>query len=262
MTIDDDQFAIASAEQRPDLIPAFAELATPVWPSFIAGDRAIVDHWDRLFCIGLARFQFLVLRVTRSGAEQVVATSNSVPFFWAHPDDDASLPDDGWDAVLTAGVEAFAAGRTANALSALSIVVAPEMRGSAVAERLLLNMKDCARHTGFEALVAPVRPTRKPAYPLTAFEDYLGWTSDGGDAPFDPWVRKHVQLGARIVKVAPRSMTVTAPLSRWTAWTGIRFPVSGGYHLPGGLAPLAVDCSTGTGLYEEPNVWMRHPLRP
>ncbi|WP_055047368.1 hypothetical protein [Devosia sp. A16] len=194
MSIDDGQFAIVSAEQRPDLIPAFGALAAPVWPSFIDGDRAVLDHWDRLFGMGLARFQFLMLRVSGSGAEQVVATSNGIPFVWTSPDDDASLPDDGWDAVLAAGIEAFAAGRTANALSALSIVVAPAMRGSALAERLLLNMKDCARQNGFEALVAPVRPTRKSAYPLTAFEDYLGWTTDSG-APFDPWVRKHWQLG-------------------------------------------------------------------
>jgi hypothetical protein len=257
----DDQFTLVSAEQRPDLIPAFAELAAPVWPAFIDGDRAIIECWDRLFDAGLSRFQFVVLRTGPRGAEQVVASSNSIPFAWAQPEDDASLSDDGWDAVLSAGVEAFVAGRPVNALSALSIVVAPELRGSDLAERLLRNMKARATKDGLQALVAPVRPTRKPSYPLTSFADYLGWTTDSG-APFDPWVRKHWQLGARIVKVAPRSMTVAAPLSQWTDWTGLRFPISGRFHLPGGLAPLVVDCSAGTGLYEEPNVWMRHPLEP
>jgi hypothetical protein len=252
-------FAIVSAAERPDLVPAFGALGAAVWPAFIDGDRAIVEHWDRLFEAGLARFQFLVLRTSADGAEQVVATSNSIPFAWANPADDTSLPDAGWDAVLASGMEAFVAGRKANALSALAIVVAPEMRGSALAERLLLNMKASASENGLEALVAPVRPTRKPDYPLASFGEYLGWTTDNG-APFDPWVRKHWQLGARIVRVAPRSMTVTAPLSQRTEWTGIRFPASGRYHVPGGLAPLVADCAAGTGLYEEPNVWMRHPL--
>lgn len=261
MSSDAEQFAIVSAEQRPDLVPAFDELGASVWPPFIDGDRAIIDHWPRLFEPRLARFQFVVVRRSPSGAEQVVATSNSIPFCWAQPDDDASLPDNGWDAVLAAGVETLSTGRAANALSALAIVVTPELRGSALAERLLRNMKQCASLHGLEALVAPVRPTRKSAYPLTTFDDYLGWTRDGG-APFDPWVRKHWQLGARIVKVAPRSMTVAAALSQWTDWTGLRFPVSGQYHLPGGLAPLVVDGAAGTGLYEEPNVWMRHPLQP
>lgn len=116
-----------------------------------------------------------------------------------------------------------------------------------------------ARQSGLEALVAPVRPTKKPAYPLTSFADYISWTTADG-APFDPWVRKHWQLGARLVKIAPCSMRVQAPLSQWTGWSGLRFPVSGPYHVEGGLAPLMADCETGLGLYEEPNVWMRHRL--
>ncbi len=255
----DDQFAIVSVEERPDLLAAFDALAAPVWPAFINGDAAIVEHWDRLFDTGLSRFQFMALHTGPAGDEQVVATSNSIPFVWSDPQGDTSLPDDGWDAVFASGVEAFATGAKTNALSALSIVVAPELRGSALARRLLLNMKTCAGRNGLRALVAPVRPTRKSAYPLTSFEDYVGWTADGG-APFDPWLRKHWQLGAQIVKVAPRSMTVMAPLSQWTEWTGIRFPVSGRYHVPGGLAPLVVDGLAGTGLYQEPNVWMRHSL--
>jgi len=256
-----DQLAIVSAEQRPDLVPAFDVLGAPVWPAFIDGDQVIAAHWNRLFATGLSRFQFMALRTGPAGEEQVVATSNSIPFAWTDPEDDRSLPDDGWDAVLTSGVGAFAAGAKANALSALSIVVAPELRGSALAERLLRNMKAVAAETGLEALVAPVRPTRKSAYPLTSFEDYVAWTTEDG-APFDPWVRKHWQLGARVVKVASRSMTVEAPLSQWTEWTGIRFPVSGRYHVPGGLGPLIADRLAGTGLYQEPNVWMRHPLEP
>ncbi len=156
-------------------------------------------------------------------------------------------------------MKAFAAGTKVNAVSALSIVVAPELRGSTLAERLLRNMKACAIENGLAALVAPVRPTRKSAYPLASFEDYVAWHNDDG-APFDPWVRKHWQLGARILKVAPRSMTVEAPLAQWTEWTGVRFPVSGRYHVPGGLGPLVADRLAGTGLYQEPNVWMRHPL--
>jgi hypothetical protein len=87
----------------------------------------------------------------------------------------------------------------------------------------------------------------------------MGWTTANG-APFDPWLRKHWQLGARIVKIAPCSMRVEAPLAQWTEWSGLRFPVSGPYHVEGGLAPLMADCGDGIGLYEEPNVWMRHGL--
>ncbi len=171
------------------------------------------------------------------------------------------LPDEGWDAVLTTGVEAAASGQKPNALSALAIVVAPDMRGSDLAERLIANMKDSAsaKRPRCARVAHPCGPRRKPAYPLTSFADYMGWTTADG-APFDPWVRKHWQLGARIAKFAPRSMRVQAPLSQWTEWSGLRFPVSGPYHVEGRLAPLMADCGTGLGLCEEPNVWMRHRL--
>ena len=72
--------------------------------------------------------------------------------------------------------------------------------------------------------------------------------------------RLETRLGARLVKIAPNSMRVEAPLSQWSEWSGLRFPVSGPYHLEGGLTPLIADCESGLGLYKEPNVWMRHRL--
>lgn len=257
--IDGAGVTLVSAEQRPDLIPAFADLNAPAWPKFLDGDEAIIECWDSLFTDGLSRYQFAAVRLDEQGEEKVLAVSNSIPFIWPRPDDDASLPDGGWDEVLRDGVEALAAGQKTNALSALAIVVSPELRGSDLAERLLVNMKASAIENGLQALVAPVRPTKKAAYPLTSFADYMDWTTAEG-APFDPWVRKHWKLGAQIVKVAPRSMTVFAPLSQWTDWTDLRFPVSGPYHLEGGLAPMIVDGTAGTGLYEEPSIWLRHPL--
>ncbi|MBB3656480.1 hypothetical protein FHX15_001708 [Rhizobium sp. BK650] len=254
------EITLVSAEERPDLIPAFDELGAAVWPKFIGGDEIVVKYWNSLFSENLRRHQFLALGIDRHGNEQVLATSNSIPFVWGTPDDDASLPDAGWDAVLADGVHILTQGRKPNALSALAIVVSPAMRGSHLAERLIANMKADAGHHGFQALVAPVRPTRKQAYPLIPFADYMAWTTADG-APFDPWVRKHWQLGARLVKIAPRSMRVSAPLSQWTEWTGLRFPVSGPYHVEGGLAPLIADCENGIGLYEEPNIWMRHRLQ-
>lgn len=257
--IEDSGVTLVSAEQRQDLIPAFAELNSPTWPKFLGGDEAIIECWDSLFTDGLSRYQFAAVRVDEQGEERVLAASNSIPFVWPRPDDHVSLPDGGWDEVLRGGVDALSARRKANALSALAIVVSPELRGSDLAERLLRNMKACAIKNGLQALVAPVRPTKKMMYPLASLGDYMDWTTADG-APFDPWVRKHWKLGAQIVKIAPCSMTVSAPLSQWTEWTGLRFPVSGSYHVEGGLAPMIADCTDGTGLYEEPNIWLRHPL--
>jgi hypothetical protein len=88
---------------------------------------------------------------------------------------------------------------------------------------------------------------------------YARWTRADG-APFDPWLRTHRRLGATFLGVAPRSMVVTGTLAEWQAWTGMEFPASGVYVVPGALAPVMIDRRRDLGRYVEPNVWMRHDL--
>jgi hypothetical protein len=106
-------------------------------------------------------------------------------------------------------------------------------------------------------LVAPVRPSWKDRYPLTPIDRYASWRREDG-LPFDPWLRVHARLGARILRPEPRSMEITAPTSDWEAWTQMAFPDDGEYVFPGGLAPLSVNARTGT--YWEPNIWMQHDV--
>jgi hypothetical protein len=98
-------------------------------------------------------------------------------------------------------------------------------------------------------LVVPLRPTRKPEFPLTPFENYISWTQTNSpvnhlsngilhqqkndapisanscnlsyDLPFDPWLRKHVRLGGNIVKIAPSSMVIEGTVAEWKDWTGV-----------------------------------------
>lgn len=252
-----DSLQIVTAADRPDLRTAGDALAAAVWPAFLDGDSATLDCWARIFEPGLDRFQLFALSRNADGSEELAATANSIPFILPSPKDDNSLPDGGWSAALRGGVDAHARGNCPNALSALSIVVSPSVRGGALAEKMILAMRDLAHGAELEAMVVPIRPTRKAAYPLETMSTYLSWeTTDG--APFDPWIRKHYRLGARIVRVAERSMEVSATVQDWERWTGIRFPVSGRYHVPGGLAPVEIDLISNRGVYLEPNVWMRH----
>ena len=248
---------IVTAADRPDLRAAGDSLAAAVWPAFLDGDAATIECWDRLFERGLDRFQLFALRLKADGSEELVATANSVPFVWSSPEDDESLPDGGWDAVLVNGVAARTHGHRPNALSALSVVVSPGERGGEIAGRMILAMRDLARENGFQAMVVPIRPTRKSHYPLESMATYLSWQTAGGE-PFDPWVRKHYRLGARVIGIAGRSMEVRATVAEWERWSGLRFPVSGRYHIAGGLAPVEIDLRSNRGLYLEPNVWMRH----
>jgi hypothetical protein len=120
-------------------------------------------------------------------------------------------------------------------------------------------MRDVAARYGLNALVAPVRPTLKSRYPLTSIERYADWRRPDGEL-FDPWLRVHEQLGAKILHVCPGSLVVTGTVAEWEEWTGMAFPDSGAYVLEGALVPIEIDRKQDVGRYVEPNVWMKHPV--
>jgi hypothetical protein len=91
-------------------------------------------------------------------------------------------------------------------------------------------------------------------------ERYVRWTRPDG-APFDPWIRSHWRLGAEIVRVAPRTLVIEGPVAHWEEWTGMAFPDTGPYLVPGALQPVLIDRERDQGRYEDPNVWMVHSLR-
>jgi hypothetical protein len=79
--------------------------------------------------------------------------------------------------------------------------------------------------------------------------------------PQDAWVRAHVRLGARIVKVAPCSMTVSGTLAEWSRWTGLPFDQGGEVVVPGTLSPVHVSREQDHAVYIEPNLWMHHRVK-
>ncbi len=57
----------------------------------------------------------------------------------------------------------------------------------------------------------------------------------------------------------PEALTVVGTVAEWEAWTGMAFPESGRYVVPGALQPVAIDRERDLGRYDDPNIWMRHP---
>ena len=226
-------------------------MSDDVLPEFMHHDAEAGRHWDRLFT-DFADFQVAV--VDENG---VIAAGNSVPLLWDGSSKD--LPD-GIGATVERGVGGLEAGRTPNTASALLAMVAPGEQGRGLSGVVLRAMKNAAAERGFGALIAPVRPTLKHLYPLTPMDRYVHWTRPDG-LPFDPWLRVHKRMGAEFLNVAPKSMTVTGAISEWEQWTGMSFPDSGLYIVPGALQPVMMDLERDLGVYEEPNVWMRHPIK-
>lgn len=188
----------------------------------------------------------------------VITAGFSIPLAWDGTIE--GLPDS-WDAELEGGFLDREAGRAPNTLGALSITIDPAYQGQGLSRVMLQHMRSIAAEHGLYDLIAPVRPTRKAQYPLTPIERYAAWITPDG-APFEPWLRTHWRLGARIMRLAPQSMVIEAPVAQWETWTGLRFPDSGPYVVPGALQPILIDRERDVGRYEDPNVWMRHVITP
>lgn len=234
--------------ERPDLRPRGRDL-TVVWPEFMHNDPVCNRFFARVRT-ELAHLQFFAWE---DEADKLVAEGNAIPAAW--DGDAASLPEAGLDAVLEAG---FAEGAPEpDVLCALQIMIAPGHQGTGVSRRMIERMAEIGRAEGFEALIAPVRPSLKHRYPLVPIERYVAWRREDG-THLDPWLRTHERLGGMILKVAHRSMTIPGTLAQWEEWTGMVFPDSGAYVVPGALLPVEIDRDRDQGLYVEPNVWMVH----
>ena len=183
---------------------------------------------------------------------------NSLPFHW---DQELSeLPEKGWDWVFLKAVEDHTNGVAPNIQSAIQIAIHPDYRSQGLSTEMIKGMRDIARAKGYKYLVAPVRPNQKSQYPLISIDDYIKWTNNEEGLPFDAWLRVHVRVGARIIKPCHEAMTIPGTRSDWEEWTGLKFPQSGVYYIPGALNPMQMNIERDEGMYVEPNVWLVHTI--
>ena len=239
----------ATYAARPDLAARVGEIADP-WPEFIHHANC-----NRLWHVMRERFPQFQLVLFDADSERMLGRGQTMPVRW-----------DGTAAGLPGGVDdaveqgAALADGEADTLCAIVAVLDPAARGRRLSSLVIDAMRSAATTAGLQALIAPVRPTLKEIYPLTAIESYATWRRDDGRL-FDPWLRVHERLGGDVLGIAERSMTVEGKVGEWEIWTEMPFPETGSYVLPGALVPIEIDCEADLGRYVEPNVWMRHSPR-
>ncbi len=244
-------YRIFNLKDRPDLIEPVLELGLKLWPEFIVNEPVSKLYWGLLFT-EFSQFQIALL----DDKDELAAAGHSIPLKWSGQIDD--LPS-GFGGVIEQGVSDYKNKVKPNTLSALSAVVVAAHRGKLLSRKILKGFKSCAIEQGFDYSIAPVRPVIKCRYPITAMEKYIAWQRADG-SPFDPWIRTHWQAGAKILKIAPRSMVISGSVADWEKWTGMKFPESGRYVVPNALQPIIIDREKDSGIYEDPNVWMQRPL--
>ncbi|MGW2745675.1 hypothetical protein [Streptomyces sp. NPDC001450] len=237
----------ADARGRPK--EQLAELFSEGFPQFITADRLVKEY------IGRVREYFAALDLMLVDEDGVpVAAGWGVPVRWDGRLE--GLPSGYTDALVRA-VEGRERGVEPDTLVICGAVVTPSLKGRGLAGRTLTALRETAGKTGLGRVIAPVRPTTKARYPLTPIETFLRWRGRDG-AALDPWIRTHERLGAEILAAAPQSQTMTGTVAEWEGWTGLALPESGAYVIPDGLSLLHVDRDADEGVYQEPNVWMRH----
>jgi GNAT superfamily N-acetyltransferase len=212
-----------------------------LWPAFMHHDQVISTFWPRLYDV-YADFQLWVV-----DDKETIGYACTLPVKW-----DGIPEQRGLDWAMSNGIAG-----DPTTLCAVVAGVLPSYRGTGVASEILERMGGLARAHGLDCLIAPVRPTWKERYPLTAIESYVLWRRADG-YHYDPWIRTHERVGAEILSPAPKSMTVRGTRDEWEEWTELQFPEDGDYVVPGALVPVQFE--GGRGTYVEPNVWMRHPV--
>ncbi|TCC20085.1 hypothetical protein [Kribbella speibonae] len=228
----------AEAEQR------FAE----DWPEFIFHDEGVTPYRERRVEY-FPDWEFYLV-----AEDRLIAGCWGVPIAW-----DGTVADlpGGFTDSLARSVTSYEENVVPNTFVLMAAAVRSDEQGRGHAGRVITAVRDRAVDKGLSQVIAPVRPTLKSSYPLTPIETFMTWTRADG-LPLDPWLRTHVRLGAKLLAPAPASQTMTGSVEDWEKWTKLAFPSTGTYTIPDGLTTLAIDREADTGLYIEPNIWLRH----
>jgi GNAT superfamily N-acetyltransferase len=219
------------------------------WPEIIFHDPAakkLMPRVDELFL----HLNLMVL----DGEHDVIAGGWGVPLAWDGTIE--NLPE-GWDAALAKSIDDHDAGVRPNTLCTMAAEVMSGHERKGLGGLVLSALKDKAREHRLQRMISPARPTMKARYPLTLIDRYAGWKRADG-ALFDPWLRTHQRVGARVIATTTRSMRIEGTVEEWERWAGMAFPQTGRYIVPEALDVVSIDRERNVGVYEEPAVWMRH----
>jgi len=245
---------IVRYSDRPELWAGTDGLFADIWPEYNQHGAILNHYWDRLYDV-FPQWQFLLCD---HGTDEVLAEGHAIPVAW--DGSDAALGP-GIDAAIAAGFQLHSASGQPTSVCALAAEIPARHRGRHLSGMLLQAMSGLAREAGLNHLIAPVRPSLKDRYPTIPLERYARWTRPDG-SPFDPWIRVHTLMGARVGPVIPHSLHITGTVEEWESWTHMRFPETADYVFPAGLATVHIDRERDLGEYWEPNIWLIHTPRP
>ena len=241
------QYRVDTLTNRFNYLDRLKALDRRSWPEFLCHGN--IFSWNRIY-EELADFVLLWI-----DADDFLAGAGfTIPMIWNGRNDD--LPTS-IESIIQNGLNAK--GQSPNTLMAIAALVDHSHRGQGLSAQILKHMTQLAQRHDFRDLVVPVRPTWKPRYPLQPIEIYASWKRADG-LYYDPWLRTHQRLGATMLACVDSTLEVEGSIADWQTWTDMVFPESGHYIVEGALQPVVIDVVANSGVYHDPNVWMRHKL--
>jgi GNAT superfamily N-acetyltransferase len=239
---------IVTTSDRRDLDVEARAALRENWPEFIFHDPVVPQYLGRVE----SYFPYFDILLLDDGA--VVAGSWGVPLNW---DGTVTALPAGYDGALAAAVNEHEERVRPDTLCVMAATVRRDRQGGGLAGRTLTALRERAASAGLQRVIAPVRPSLKTRYPLTAMAEFARWNRGDG-LHIDPWIRTHQRLGATILGTAPNSMIIKGTVADWESWTGMAFPETGSYVVPEALDLVEIDREHDIGTYAESNLWMRH----
>jgi hypothetical protein len=229
-----------------DLRKRMAMLEDESFPKYLNEEPIWLKVQEDIFANFSAYHLFLIDAETND----TVGVSINVPLCWN------GLPEDlpTYNGLLTRCLDEHQAGRKPTALCAILGAVSPSYRSKGVFKRVFAETTELLKKHDIRHFLSPVRPSNKQLYPNFDIADFLSWRSPDGQL-IDPWLNSFEQQGAKFLGIARDAITVNAPVEQWTKWTGMQFPVSGDFVIPGGHRMLKVDRASGVARYAEDHVW-------
>ncbi|MEZ5929899.1 MAG: hypothetical protein R3C55_15640 [Parvularculaceae bacterium] len=237
--------------EDPSLVGRLGELEDDSFPAFLNEEPTWLSNQTEI----LTRFSDFHFFILDSDTGEAAAVNVNVPLCWDKMPSD--LPT--YNGLLERCLVESRAGKHPTALVGILGAVAPKYQGHGISNLLLTATSKILHEHAISSYLSPVRPSNKQLYPNFSFDEFLSWRTDDGDL-VDPWLNHFIRIGAQRLGVAYDAITMTAPLTKWTEWTGMLFPVTGDYVIPGGHRLLRVDREKGVATYAEDHLWFDIPF--
>ncbi|OHD16852.1 MAG: hypothetical protein A2086_13255 [Spirochaetes bacterium GWD1_27_9] len=242
-------YKLMTLKQNPSLTEKQWQVTQQIWERFLLNSKVANNNWNKLEKY-FPEYQMFLL----DNDNEIIGFANTIPI---RLDKKLSrLPQTGWDWLMQKGVGDHEKDLIPNYLGGLQIGISKKYQNKGYSTIIIKEVKKKFVENKLNGLIIPIRPTLKHLYPLISMKDYMYWKEN--DKIFDPWIRIHLNCGAKIIKICKKSMLYTATIREWEEWTGLSFKTTGNYIIKGALSKLFIDIRKNIGKYYDENIWVHY----